>query len=322
MKKIKYFVNKNYKVVIGIIIGITISVGIGVSAVATKDITYDNSKSELTSTNLQDAIDETYNKAKKISHCAEISGDAVTFKVGDYVSMTPSSTSYTTDPAMTGYTSSQTINPSELNLWRVIKINSDNTVDMVSEYVSSTSVYFSGQTGYQNLVGYLNTIAHQYENSCYTVESRHMGYSNQTPYITDTTALTATTVPQTSSTTSSNVTSATEVKGLGDSGYKTDEILVGPVFGTIKAYKVGTTTAEAYWLASRFYGYDDSLYWVFLGRCISSDGSVRFNSLWYHESGSFNTYSSSGKIRPIVTIKAGVKASSGDGSSSSPYVLP
>ena len=58
MNKIKGFVKKNYKVVIGIIIGITISVGIGVSAVATKDVVYDNSKSGLTSTNLQGAIDE------------------------------------------------------------------------------------------------------------------------------------------------------------------------------------------------------------------------------------------------------------------------
>ena len=62
MNKIKGFVKKNYKVVIGIIIGITISIGIGVSAVATKDITYDNSKSGLTSTNLQGAIDEVYKK--------------------------------------------------------------------------------------------------------------------------------------------------------------------------------------------------------------------------------------------------------------------
>ena len=63
MEKIKDFVNKNYKVVIGIIIGITISVGIGVSAVATKDITYDNTTSGLTSTNLQGAIDELNTKA-------------------------------------------------------------------------------------------------------------------------------------------------------------------------------------------------------------------------------------------------------------------
>ena len=63
MEKIKDFVKKNYKVVIGIIIGITISVGIGVSAVATKDVVYNNSKSGLTSTNLQGAIDELYEKA-------------------------------------------------------------------------------------------------------------------------------------------------------------------------------------------------------------------------------------------------------------------
>ena len=63
MKKIKGFVNKNYKVVIGIIIGITISIVIGVSAVATKDVVYDNSKSGLTSTNLQGAIDELNTKA-------------------------------------------------------------------------------------------------------------------------------------------------------------------------------------------------------------------------------------------------------------------
>ena len=63
MKKIKGFVNKNYKVVIGIIIGITISIGIGVSAVATKDVVYDNSKSGLTSTNMQGAIDELNTKA-------------------------------------------------------------------------------------------------------------------------------------------------------------------------------------------------------------------------------------------------------------------
>ena len=55
-------------------------------------------------------------------------------KPGDYVSYTPSSTSYTTDKSKTGYSSSQTINPSELNLWRVLNINDDNK-DLVKEYV-------------------------------------------------------------------------------------------------------------------------------------------------------------------------------------------
>ena len=339
MKKIKGFVNKNYKVVIGIIIGITISIGIGVSAVATKDITYDNSKSGLTSTNLQGAIDELNEKAKKINHCAEISGNAVKFKVGDYVQMTPRSTSYTTDTSMTGYTSTQTIYPSELKLWRVIRINSDNTVDMVSEYVSSVDVYFEGKTGYQNYVGYLNTIAHQYENSCYTIESRYMGYDGtQTPYITDTSALNLTSAPQTSDTSNSNVTSATEVKGLGDIGYKTDYNLVNTALGTLVANKVGTTTAKAYWLASRHYSYfhdhayDDvyNTYWTFRGRYIYTSGSLDNRYLYSYGSGPLigctgcpRSDSYGAAVRPIVTLKSGVKASSGDGSSSSsPYVLP
>ena len=63
MNNIKSFIKRNYKLVIGIIMGITISVGIGVSAVATKDVEYDNSKSGLTSTNMQGAIDELNTKA-------------------------------------------------------------------------------------------------------------------------------------------------------------------------------------------------------------------------------------------------------------------
>mgnify|MGYP007056314996 CR=1 FL=1 len=43
--------------------------------------------------------------------------------LGDYVSYTPTSTSYTTDTSKTGYSSTQIINPSELNLWRVLKKN-------------------------------------------------------------------------------------------------------------------------------------------------------------------------------------------------------
>ena len=39
--------------------------------------------------------------------------------------MTPTKSSYTTDKSKTGYSSTQTINPQELNLWRVIKINND-----------------------------------------------------------------------------------------------------------------------------------------------------------------------------------------------------
>ncbi|MBP3461327.1 MAG: hypothetical protein J6K21_02845 [Bacilli bacterium] len=48
---------------------------------------------------------------------------------------------------------------------------------MVSENVSSTYVYFQGQTGYKNLVGYLNELASKYTNTKYVQSTRHMGYN-------------------------------------------------------------------------------------------------------------------------------------------------
>ena len=319
MKKIFQIIKKN---IVGFILGVILCLVISsyaATTLASSSVYYDNSTSGGSSTTVSGALDELYNLANT-SHCASVSGNTVTFKVGDYVSMTPTSTSYTTDTSMTGYTSTQTINPSELNLWRVIRINSDNTVDMVSEYASSTLVYFIGETGYKNFVGYLNTIAHQYENKCYTVDARHMGYSTQTSYITDTSALTVTTAPQTSSTSSSNVTSATEVKGLGDMGYQTDSDLVNTACGSLVASKAGTTTATSYWLASRYYDYYSSTYWVFSGRYIYTSGSVNYSGLYNYRSGSFNANRLSKAIRPIVTLKSGIKAT-GTGTSGDPYVL-
>ncbi len=70
MKKI---IKKNYKIILGIIIGGIIS-GVGVYAatmISSSNISYDNSKSGLTSTNLNGAIDELY---EKMSPCKVVSG--------------------------------------------------------------------------------------------------------------------------------------------------------------------------------------------------------------------------------------------------------
>lgn len=61
----KRSLKKNYKLILGVIIGILIS-GVGVYATTTissSDITYDNSKSGLISTNMKGAIDELYEKS-------------------------------------------------------------------------------------------------------------------------------------------------------------------------------------------------------------------------------------------------------------------
>ncbi len=63
----KRIIKKNYKIVAGIIIGVIISAvgAYAATTISSSNISYDNSKSGLTSTNLNGAIDELYEKAKK-----------------------------------------------------------------------------------------------------------------------------------------------------------------------------------------------------------------------------------------------------------------
>jgi uncharacterized protein YoxC len=239
----------------------------------------------------------------------------IILKVGDYVYMKPASTSYTIAAADTGRSSNQTIKPSELTLWRVIRVNDDWTYDAVSVYTSSTQVFFYGQTGYQKLVGTLNKIAAQYTDNGYVIKTRMMGYNGQTETIT----VDLTTSNSGTSSTSSSTTAAKEAKGAGDTGYTTDTELVKDVFGTFSAYKVGTSNTSYYWLASRYYVYGSSgYYWWHVRYVRSADGPSAthlygYNSAWY-------SYEVGCNVRPIVTLSS-VLYATGSGTSSSPYVL-
>ena len=316
--------NNLKKIILAIAIGFLLS-GVVVSAAEvlySKNFTYSTSNSTIKSTNVQGAIDELATKWNNIKDsycpskykCYKLKS---TPEPGDYVKMTPTLTSYTTDTSKTGYTSTQTINPSELNLWRVLKVNSNGTIEMISEYTSSTSVYFRGQTGYQNFVGYLNVLASKYENSKYTSGSRYVGYNGQTEYITDTSKITSTTAPWTSSTGSSTV----ESQGGGDTLYQNDYNLIKNVLGTAIANKVGTTSASYYWLASRYYIYDSSTNWYYNGRRISTNGSLNYDYLYRYRSGSFYANIISFALRPIVILKSGINYTPAIGTSEDPFIL-
>ena len=151
-----------------------------------------------------------------------IKGSTASFlRLGDYINYTPSGTSYTISSSDTGYKEDQIINPSELNLWRVIRKNDDGTIDVVSDKSSSEIVYFEGtrnKIGYNNYIGVLNKIAHAYETEGITVGSRHMGWDGKAlEYLTE---------------------------SKMDEGYKIDTELVKTAIGTLN-------TKGTYWLASR-----------------------------------------------------------------------
>jgi hypothetical protein len=303
-KKIKKLILAVSLVAVGFILAITLTTN-AAGTLASESIGYDNTNSGSTKTTVKEALDELYEKATTLQ-------DSTEFEIGDYVSMTPTSTSFRISTTLTGYDSNQIINPSELNLWRVIRINEDNTVDMVSEYVSSTTVYFTGATGYRNGVGTLNLIASQYENEKYTVGSRYMGYNGQTEFI----AYSLTISNSGTATTSDSTTAEKEVKGSGDEWSNIDKNLVETATGSLTAYKVGTTTSTAYWLASRKYFYVSSTDCNWSLRGVNTSGSVNL----YLYSGSYTNNSRCRSLRPIVTLKSGIKAT-GSGTSEDPYVL-
>lgn len=247
-----------------------------------------------------------------------------TVSLGDYIKMTPTSTSYEIDTSKTGYSGTEQaiLNPSELDTWRVIKINTDGTIEMVSEYVSSTGIYFANKIGHQNFIGYLNEISKQYENSNYTIASRHMGYSNQTEYITDTSILDKTSVPQIENTSIDNVTPTTESQGLGDFQYQNDLDLVNTACNGLISSGVGTTTPTAYWLSSRYYvnAYNNVI-WYFNGRAIDENGNLGGFSIFYFEYGSLKSNLNGKPIRPILTLKSNITSFSGKGTAEQPYIL-
>ena len=336
MKKRKEFIKSNLKLVIGIIVGAIIS-GAGVYAVtvASSAVSYDNSTSGTSATTVKAALDELYTKAIENINVNDVnfgmkSEDYVTgdctappFNEGDYIRLTPTKTSFKIPKSLTGYTSVQTINPSELTLWRVIKKNSCN-VEVVSEYTSSTTVSFRGTTGYRNFVGTLNIIASAYENPTYTVGSRMMGYDGQSEFMSNPSVFDGTTNTAPSTTTTLTLTSGTgqEYSGgvLGDTLYLKDYLLVKNVYGNVIANKVGTSTATSYWLSSRSFIYGSAAYFRFDGRCVYASGGLGTNNLLYFSSGWYDV-ARSYSVRPILTLKSGVRIASGSGTSDSPYVL-
>ena len=312
--------NKNYKLIIGLIMGFIFSSSVVFAWYndLANEVSYNSSNTWLHSNTVQGALDElAEQKGCPVGYVCYTKKN--TLALGDYVSYTPSKTSYTTDVTYTGYTSTQTINPSELTLWRVIAINGNGTVDIISENVSTTDVFFRGQTGYQNLVGYLNVLASQYETTGVTVGSRHFGYNGQTEFITDTQYF-VNPAPWTCSTggTCSPDPDDYESSGGGDTLYTNDYNLINNVLGTRVATKL-SGSASTYWMASRYYSYSSASNYYWSGRYVLTSDSLGSNIL-YRYSGSFYAFSPSNALRPIVTLSSSLLWS-GIGNKDYPMVM-
>ena len=263
---------------------------------------------------------------------ADLTGDwNIPYKLGEYVTMVPSKTSFTTDHTITGAESDETIYPQELTSWIIYDIAEDGTMELLSEYASDSKVTFSGQAGYKNYVGYLNKLASQYENKKFTIGSRSIGYNGQTEYLTgDITKELGDTVSASYSSTPSY-----ESSGYGEynDGFGGDNLHekdfiklqqnIGKNYSTTTASDYSTTAV--YWIAGRDFNSDllgtpnVGYYW----RLMTSSRTNGFASTAapiYYRYRAFTVNKPSLSLRPIVKVKAGLPAT-GSGTKDDPYIL-
>ena len=326
------FIKRNSKILLAFIIGLILS---GVTVYATNyafagsGVSFDNTNVNLTKPNgdpvetIQDAVEAIYRKVPPTCNSSP-------FHLGDYIDMTPTTNTSTTISSLSGVSGS--ITPSELNVWRVIKINSDCTVEVVSEYVSTTTITLNGKDGYKNMVYGLNEYAKLYANTTYTLDPatapdgafRNVGYDGQTKQITDTTRLDDQTLGTANGPwyqKAPEMPGVEENLGGGDFKYATDLKLMSDAGVSAMAYKYNTTVKTNYWLASRHFDWYDTYAWFFHARFVYSLGYVYNTDLYYWSKGSFGGYNMAYSVRPVVTLKSGLTTASGNGTSTSHYTL-
>ena len=102
-------------------------------------------------------------------------GQYVEYVPDTYVNPTDSSSNYTLSTDVSGYSSEQQIAQLKDLKWRIMSINADGSVEIISDntYDSGTRIYLGGATGYNNGVYILNDIAEkQYSNRSLNATAR------------------------------------------------------------------------------------------------------------------------------------------------------
>ncbi len=326
----------NKKLILGIMIGLVLS-SIGVYATSeilfqSSQVSFDNTRANLTKSN-GDPVETVEEAVEALARNVTPICNNSPFQVGDYIDMTPTSSSYAVDQNLRsddGSATAVTLDPSELNVWRVIKVNSDCTVEVVSEYVSTQTVEFKAKNGYLNYVYVLNEIAKQYANTTYTLDPatasdgafRNVGYDDQTKQITNTTRIDDTTLGTSSGAWYQKTTALNREESLGggDNGFGKDVKLLYDAGVSLVAYKISTPTIATYWLASRVFIWISTSGWYFNLR-FSGNSGVGSGAIWYWNGSNYIDGAVHYSVRPIVTLKSGLTTSSENGTSSSHYQL-
>ena len=113
--------------------------------------------------------------------------DRTGLKVGDYINYKPDTAegkTYSLLGTQSGHHSDQIISQENLN-WRILKINDDGSIDIISD-LTNNKIYFNGALGYNNGVYLLNDICKElYSNISKGVTARSVNLKDMEDWLTD-----------------------------------------------------------------------------------------------------------------------------------------
>ncbi len=293
-------------------------------------------------------------KTVTITGLAELTTNRTGLKVGDYIAYTPDTAgNYTKITTATGGLN-QPIPQDTTLTWRVMNINNDGSIDIVSTKPIATGVYFYGVMGYNNGVLLLNDLCKtQYSNSTLGVTARSIdlediepkfnsagiaarnAYSNHNSYIQ---------YGQTQTYSGNNSyspdiydrvgkTTAEESKDYYSTPTtaihsKKDSLTVQQTFYLLSSipasyfdaptfHELVFSTGSAYWLASRYADCYASTF-AYFGLRYVNDAQLDGEQMLRSDSiAAGDAY----RVRPVVTLGSNIKIYSGGGTADSPKAI-
>ncbi|MBP3285309.1 MAG: InlB B-repeat-containing protein [Clostridia bacterium] len=227
---------------------------------------------------------------------------------GEYIVYQPTSTEYIVYGGDSGTGTDQVFDPSSVTSWKIFNnLRDDDHIEIISAE-SIGDLTLAGKDGYIYAIDTLNRLCSDYVNTTYATSGRCLGYGNGVGVIDESK------YPLTWEETYTN-----ENNGFPyNDSYNTKDIsrLNKTVGGEYPLQVSGTV-----WLASRYLGFSNNRA-SFDVRHVSAGGGVNSNGLyWSLSDGGFSAHSLVRGVRPVISLKPGIRIVGGDGTSENPWQI-
>ena len=224
---------------------------------------------------------------------------------GDYIRYTVPEKTFTMTTKQTGYENEQTYNTKEyIELWQVLYNDTERGLQIISKNkVNNEYLILHGKVGYNNCIPTLNSFCSNYVNPKYATSGRCVGTNPINPEGT---------------------------KELYEENFDflySQDLIKGDTDYTEDFYRMKDANIwyiqnnKSYFLASRGAGANSSRA-GFSVRWVKATGDIDGNTLWsINSTGIASSFGRADNVRPVITLKTGIKTNSGTGTFSSPYEL-